>query len=242
MKIAAVQFKGVKGDWEASLERLLPLVAHGVRRADLVVLPEMALTGYVFADADAVRAVSEPAEGPTLEALAPLARAGRAWVVAGFPERDGPRLYNSALVIDPTGALAFTYRKTLLFEADLPWATPGDSGYRTFDTGVGRFGVGICMDLNDDRFTAWCREEAPDAVALCANWLDEDLDIWPYWAWRMTGAPGALAVANTWGPEGALRFRGQSAVILGREVLAGAPVEGDGVVAAEVSPGRTQGG
>ena len=89
----------------------------------------------------------------------------------GFPEVDGDRFFNSALVINALGELAFCYRKTLLYEADETWATPGDSGYRYFDTNWGRFAPGICMDLNDDRFVQWCADNALDALAFPTNWI-----------------------------------------------------------------------
>jgi len=158
--------------------------------------------------------------------------------VCGFPERAGDRLFNSALVIDPSGARAFTYRKTLLFEADLPWATPGDSGYRSFDGAEGCFGVGICMDLNDDRFLAWCGAAGVDVLALPTNWIDEGVSTWPYWAWRMSSVSATLVAANTYGSEGDTRFSGCSAILAGRTVLAAAPATGDGTISATLPGAR----
>ncbi|MBT9558511.1 MAG: carbon-nitrogen hydrolase family protein [Myxococcales bacterium] len=213
MRIAAVQFKARKGDWAASLDAARPLVRDATEGADLVVLPEMALTGYVFDSREAAAAVAESADGPTYAALAPLAAAAGCWLVAGFPERDGDRLFNSALVIAPDGALAFTYRKTLLYDADEVWATPGDSGYRVFETGAGTFAVGICMDLNDDAFLDWCDVAAPRAIAFPTNWIDEGLDIWRYWAGRAAPTGAAIIAADTWGSEGTTQFWGRSAII-----------------------------
>ena len=129
MRVAAVQFKATKGAVEASRSALVGLTDAAATDAELVVLPEMAVTGYLFKDAAAVRAVAEAPSGPTFQALAPIAKARGCHVVCGFAEAARDRLFNSALVIDPSGALAGVYRKTLLYEADLPWATPGDSGY-----------------------------------------------------------------------------------------------------------------
>lgn len=232
MNLAVVQFQATHADKSASLERLLPLAHHAAARAHVAVLPEMALTGYDFQDPEALRTLAEEPDGPTFAALAPVAAHHKSWLVAGFAERAGERLYNSALAISPAGQLAGLYRKTLLFEADTPWATPGDLGYLALETDLGRVGLGICMDLNDDAFTAWCRSANLSAVALLANWLDEDLDILPYWAWRMNGFSGLIAVANTWGSEGRFRFRGQSALLTTRHTLAAAPLRGDGVLAA----------
>lgn len=192
----------------------------------------MAVTGYTFPDSAAVRAAALQSNAATLAQLQAVARAGETWLVAGFPEVDGDRLFNSAWVLRPDGSCAFVYRKTLLYAEDEHWATPGDRGYRVFDTGKGRFTPAICMDLNDDRFVAWCTAQRLDCVALATNWLDEDEDVWPYWAWRMEPTGAALVAANTWGAEGEVRFRGHSAVIAGRVVLAAAPATGDGWISA----------
>ncbi len=239
MRVGAVQFRAVRGDVEASRRRLVALARQAAEGSDLVVLPEMAATGYVFPDAAAVRAVSEPPDGPTLAALAPVAREARCWLVAGFPERAGERLFNSALVVDPAGALRFVYRKTLLYEADTPWATPGDSGYRAFDTDAGRFGVGICMDLNDDGFVAWAAGADLDAIAFPTNWVADDsgTSVWDYWAWRLGPMRAALVAANTWGQQDHVRFTGASAVLQQRWVLSHLPEEGDGVLRARAGAG-----
>jgi predicted amidohydrolase len=230
VRVGFVQFRARKGDLEGSRSALVALAERAAEGVDLCVLPEMAVSGYVFPDAAAVRQVAERPDGPTARALAAVARRRGCWLVAGFAEDAGDRLYNSALVFDRDGGLAFVYRKTLLYDADLPWATPGDSGYAAFDTGVGRFGVGICMDLNDDRFVAWVRGAGLRAVAFPTNWVSDDsgVDPWAYWAWRLQGVDAALVAANTWGTDGDTRFTGRSAVLRSRVIRAHLPEQGDG--------------
>lgn len=239
MKVAAVQFKPDKGDGSGSLRRLCALAEQAAGEADLVVLPEMAVTGYVFAGPEDVAPVAEAADGPTFQVLSGVAARNACWIVVGLPERapDG-RLFNSALVIDASGELAFTYRKTLLYDDDLPWACAGDSGYEVFDTGHpgGRFTVGICMDLNDDGFVDWCTREDIRSVAFPTNWVDEGHRVWGYWAWRMRDTGAALVAANTYGPEAHTAFTGESAIIDGRVVLSAAPKNGDGFIVAELEP------
>jgi predicted amidohydrolase len=232
MRVAAVQFKAVKGDKGRSLRALAALAAQAARGAELVVLPEMAATGYLFDSPDAAAGVAEPADGETYAALSAVARDHGAWIVGGFPERDGDALFNSAHVIDPSGALRFVYRKTLLYQADTAWARPGDSGYATFEADGGRFTVGICMDLNDDGFVAWCAAATARAIAFPTNWVDEGEQVWGYWAWRLRGVPSALVAANTYGAEGDVRFSGESAVLDGQVLRAHAPKAGDGVLSA----------
>lgn len=234
MKLAAVQFKATRGDKQGTLGRLVALAREAGHDADLVVLPEMAATGYVFADRDAILPVAEPAAGETLAALAPAARENRCWIVCGMPEIASGRLFNSALIINPAGELHACYRKTLLYDADKTWAEPGDSGYLRVTTDHGTFTVGICMDLNDDRFIDWCRACAADAVAMPTNWLDEGAIVWHYWAWRMRRVPSVLIAANTYGEEERIRFSGRSALMTRERILANAPYAGDCVIRAMI--------
>ena len=236
MRVAAVQFKARPRDPDGSREILVGLADRAGIGVDLLVLPEMAITGYSFEGPAQVRKVAEPPEGPTFTALSRVAKSRGCWLVAGFPEDAGERLYNSAWVINPAGELAFVYRKSLLYETDKSWATPGDSGYASFDTQNGSFSVGICMDLNDDKFLYWCRQKQPRAIALPTNWLDQALPVWSYWAWRMLRLPDtALVAANSYGQEPGITFSGQSAVLDGGGVLAIAPKTGDQIIAATLA-------
>ncbi len=237
MRVAAVQYKAPKGDKSAALREIESLVRLAPP-TDLVVLPELAATGYLFDDRAHVTTIAENPDGELFQLLSKLAAERRCWMVCGFVERAADRLFNSALVVQPDGTLAFTYRKTLLFDADVPWASPGDSGYRVFTTDAGTFTVGICMDLNDDQFTDWCRESNPHAIAFPTNWIEEGEPTWPYWAWRLEGYPGALVAANTWGPEREVTFSGKSAVLQRLVIRAAAPAEGNRVIAAKVLTDR----
>jgi predicted amidohydrolase len=237
MRTAAVQYKPPKGDIPAAREQLADLARVAAVGADLVVLPEMAVTGYVFPNAESARVVAEDPEGPTFRVLSTVARESATWIVAGFPERAGDELYNSAWIIDPAGQLESVYRKTMLFEADLTWATPGDSGYHRVETERGTFGVGICMDLNDDSFIQWCSDANIDALAFPTNWIETGearFHVWDYWAWRIDQTGVALIAANTYGPEGDVVFCGQSLILRDRKVLASAPGTGDAIIRAEL--------
>ena len=234
MRVAVVQFRADRSDKSSSLQSLASLARTAGPGADVVVLPEMAATGYCFDSADAVRAVAERPMAETFELFSEVATDLTSWLVVGFAEQADEGLYNSALVIQPDGELAFVYRKTLLYELDTGWARPGDSGYRIFQTPRGSFTVGICMDLNDDRFLQYCNMQRPTVVALPTNWLYEGYPVWPYWAFRIAPHGLTLAAANTWGFEGAVRFSGGSAVMTGLDVLAGAALQGNAVLTAEL--------
>lgn len=71
-------------------------------------------------------------------------------IPVSFYERDGNRLYNSIAVIDKDGSLLGVYRKTHIpddhYYQEKFYFSPGDTGFKVWDTGYGRIGIGICWD------------------------------------------------------------------------------------------------
>ena len=174
----------------------------------------MALTGYVFTDAAEALQVAEPSDGRTFALASKWARRHGSYFVIGYPElaADG-RLFNSALLLSPSGELLVNYRKRLLYEQDETWACEGDTPYPLIETPFGLMTCGICMDLNDDRFIDFLFEAKPEIVAFPTNWLDQGFDLRRYWRWRLQGYPCWLIAANTYGSEEGIRFRGRSAIL-----------------------------
>lgn len=245
MLLAAIQFKADKGDRAGSQARLLSLCEQAAAQgASLVVCPEMAMTGYLFRDADDVRRVAEPVDGPSFALLSQFAAARGCTVVCGYPERvsgDGSeRLYNSAWIIGPDGKLLYNYRKRLLYDADMTWAAPGDTPYPLVRSPAGSLSAGICMDLNDDAFIDYLQEAKAHVVAFCTNWLEEGHDLYFYWRYRLLSIPSYFVAANTYGDEVCpghepTRFAGQSVIFDPRgRVLASAPPSGDAVITAKI--------
>lgn len=239
MKLAAIQYQPPKGQPAAARLAIRALLDRAAAQgAELVVLPEMATTGYVWSGRAELRPLSEPADGPTYAMLAEAARAHRQWIVCGFAEQApteeglgrGP-LYNSALIVNPEGELAACYRKVLLYELDLCWAAPGRRRL-ALSTPLGRMVPGICMDLNDDRFVGFVAAARASLLPFCTNWLlEEGADLHGYWRWRLGGWPGWFVAANTWGSDRGTRFAGRSAILApGGRVVAEAAEEGDEVV------------
>ncbi|NUT75957.1 carbon-nitrogen hydrolase [Pseudomonas sp. C1C7] len=140
--------------------------------AQVVVLPELVQSGYVFEDRDEALALAETRDGPTLQLWQALARELNLVVVGGFCERlPGGELANSAALIDAQGLRA-VYRKAHLWDAEKDIFTAGDAAPPVIDTVHGRIGVLICYDLE---FPEWVRLPAlAGANLLCApvNWPD----------------------------------------------------------------------
>jgi len=140
--------------------------------AQVVVLPELVQSGYLFADRDEALSLSETTDGPTLRLWTALAKELNVVVVGGFCERlQGDALANSAAMIDPQGLRA-VYRKAHLWDAESEIFRPGNEAPPVVETVHGRIGMLICYDLE---FPEWVRLPAlAGAELLCApvNWPD----------------------------------------------------------------------
>ncbi len=235
MLIAVVQFRPRRGARNANLDKLAALTRQALEAgAKLVVLPEMAATGYRFPNPEVVRPMSEMPRGPTARVFAPMAKEFGAWIVTGYVEDNEGKLYNAAMVINPEGKLEANYRKRLLYIDDHTWANPGDLPYPVFDTPWGKTTVGICMDINDPRFLTHVRKTRPDMLCFPTNWIDEESDIYRYWAQQLRGWNGVMVAADRWGDEDGVFFSGRSGVLANWKPLVEAPAEGDGIFLADV--------
>jgi predicted amidohydrolase len=169
-RVACAQIAPTVGDLEANRELTRAAVREAVAAdAQIVVLPELVTSGYVFDSVDEARSCAEPAEGPALRGWSEEAAAGDAVVVGGFCElgEDG-RLYNSAAVVDASGMLA-VYRKIHLWDREQLFFEPGSEPAPVVETAVGRIGVGVCYDLNFPELARSLALAGADLVALPAN-------------------------------------------------------------------------
>jgi len=126
----------------STLEQMLSEV-----EADLIVLPELATSGYVFTSQEEVRQVAEDAKtGITAQLFTRLAQERDCSFVVGFPEIAQGKLYNSCSLFNPDGTI-ITYRKTHLFFEEKLFFTPGDSGFIVAPAKGGvKVGLMICFD------------------------------------------------------------------------------------------------
>jgi predicted amidohydrolase len=90
--------------------------------------------------------VAEPIPGPACQRLAQAAKRNRVWVVAGLMERDGPSVYNTAVLLDRDGELAGKYRKVHLPREEWTKGIAPGSEYPVFQTEFGKVAIQICYD------------------------------------------------------------------------------------------------
>jgi N-carbamoylputrescine amidase len=139
-------------DPDANLEKAMERVRDARLGADVICLPELFQAQYFCQREDiALFDLAEPIPGPATEKLGAVAREAKVVVIASLFERRAPGLYhNTAVVLENDGRIAGLYRKMHIPDDPLYYEkfyfTPGDLGFRAFDTSAGRIGTLVCWD------------------------------------------------------------------------------------------------
>lgn len=137
---------------------------------ELVVLPELCTSGYVFESRREAASIAITADDPLLFEWAAIARDAGAVVVAGFCERgQSGHLYSSAVVL-ADGAPVAVYRKTHLWDREKLIFTPGSQAPPVVETTVGRIGVLICYDLEFPEMPRMLALAGADLISVPTNW------------------------------------------------------------------------
>lgn len=170
--VACLQVEPIVGDKAGNVAKTLRLMDDAAGQgARLLVLPELCNSGYMFENRAQAFALSEevPA-GPTVQAWIEKARQHNLHIVAGIAEREGQALYNSAVVIGPTGHIG-TYRKAHLWNAENLFFEPGNLGFPVFQTPIGRISTFICYDGWFPESYRLCALQGADIVCIPTNWV-----------------------------------------------------------------------
>jgi predicted amidohydrolase len=225
------------GDPVANLEHLRFLLADADRQnADVLVLPELASSGYMFASpAEAAAAAEEIPAGPASRLLTEWSRAGR-MAVCGICERAGERLYNSAAVF-AGGEHRLTYRKLHLFNTEKAVFSPGQEPAPVFEHASFRFGLMICFDWFFPEVTRGLALRGAQVILHPANL------VLPYCQAAMLTRSIEnrvfTATANRSGSERGVSFSGMSQITAPKgELLIRATGDLRGVISAAIDPAR----
>src|ERR1051326_6587827 len=217
-------------DPDDNLRRAAEKVRAAARQgAQIICLPELFRTQYFCQREDAALFdLAEPIPGPTTEALSAVAREAKVVLVASLFERRARGLYhNPAAILNADGSINGLYRKMHIPDDPLYYEkfyfTPGDLGFRSFDTRFGRVGVCICWDQwfpEAARLTALTGAQMifyPTAI----GWHPREKAKFgpaPHEGWELIRRSHAVAngmfvaVTNRVGREGKLEFWGASFV------------------------------
>ena len=247
MKIACIQFSPARSDVDRNLARMEELAARA--DADIVVFPELALTGYFFTSKDQISDLAESVDGPAAQRISAIAKAEGKAIVTGFLEGADGKYFNSALAFDANGNLAGHYRKVHLFYYEKNIFEQGDRGFPvcTLETrsGTAKVGILICYDW---RFPEAARKLAlagAELIAMPSNIVTTTGMLHTTLRTRAFENKVALAFADRIGTERAedetLTFRGASAIIdMNGEIRAHAGDDGEEVISSEIDLSKTR--
>jgi len=155
-KIGFYQFAPEFGALSANLSTVVTALDGAA--ADIIVLPELAFTGYSFQDRKELATLAEdPASSPTVSTLTQLCRNNNFHLITGFAEKSGDKIFNSALLISREGILQ-TYRKLHLFNTESEYFDPGDTPLQVIEINGIQMGLMICYD--------WAFPEVARTLAL----------------------------------------------------------------------------
>jgi predicted amidohydrolase len=144
MRVGLVQTSPVFGDKAANCKEIESLTASA--KAELWVLPELALTGYEFRDREEARALAEELpEGESCRWLVQFCEERRCHAVMGIALREDLFVYNAAVLAGPQGIVG-QYRKLHLFDREKELFDPGNLPLPVFDIGIAKVGLMICFD------------------------------------------------------------------------------------------------
>ena len=211
-------------------------------RAQLVLFPELFTTGYRRDGMDHLALAERVPEGPSLRRLAEQARSARVAVAGTLLERDGEKVYDTAILIGPDGELVAKYRKTHLYPAELAYFSPGDELVVASVGNSVPVGFAICFEhAFPEIFTALALRGArliviPSAVPRGYEYL---LDLRT--RARAQDNQVYVASANLVGFDGESDWCGGSAIVDPRgEVIAQAGGEAEVEIVATIDPGRIE--
>lgn len=205
--VAYLQTSPLLGKNSKTLD-LTNIMLKGVLHADLIVLPELANSGYNFISKEqAVASAEDPSGSSFVEMLMKHARRLNANLVSGFNELAGDGLYNSALLVNKEG-VAGCYRKTHLFMHERDFFLPGNEAPLVYDLGFVKLGMQICFDYMFPEFWQHMAMQGAQLIAHPSNLVT-------HYAWKVVPALALMnriyvVTANRIGAENNLSFRGRS--------------------------------
>lgn len=146
--VAAVEFNPEMFEFDRNLEAACSVIEEAARNgARIIVLPEAALSGYIYRDLDQFRPYMDAVPGRATAAIAAITAEYGCYVAIGIAEWDADTgmAYNTGALVGPRGFVG-KYRKNGLNPSDILWFKPGNTGYPVFPTEFGTITMLICYD------------------------------------------------------------------------------------------------
>ena len=247
VKVASIQMEPEFGNKQANLEKTLKMINEAADNgANIIVLPELCNTGYMFNTRAEAFSLAEPVPaGPTTQAWMKVAQERGLYIAAGITERDGNDLYNAAVLVGPEGYIG-THRKVCLWDEEKLFFEPGNLGNQVFHTPIGRISLLVCYDMWYPEQWRNCALGGADIVLVSTAWIYyPDL---PYGVGNLgvfLGMSAGLcnnffvAVSDRVGTERGCKFPGNSLIIDqgGKPIVGPIGMEEEAIIYADVNLG-----
>ncbi|MBI4892679.1 MAG: carbon-nitrogen hydrolase family protein [Acidobacteria bacterium] len=178
VRVAVCQIFSIDGDREGNFRRIeYALEQARAAKADIAAFPESVLLGWENPEA---HQMATPIPGADSDRIAALARQYGVMISIGLDEKDGDRLYDSAILVDRTGKLLWKHRKlnVLAHLMDPPYSEGTIDGVGVVETEFGRIGLVICADTFKDEIAKRIEAMAPDLMLVPYGWA-APMDQWP---------------------------------------------------------------
>ncbi len=237
LRIGFYQFYPEFGKVEENRTRILKTLSR--IQADLMVLPELVFTGYHFRDRyEAVGVAEDPSDSQTIEKLTEMARKKDMYIVSGFAEKSGEKIYNSSVLVGPQGLL-HVYRKIQLFFHEKEIFEPGDIPLVVHEVKGAKVGMMICFDWIFPEISRILALKGAEIICHPSNLVLSYCQ--KAMITRCLENNFFAVTANRYGadkrPHGMLKFTGKSQIVAPRgELLYRAKSQQEEIYIAEIDP------
>jgi predicted amidohydrolase len=210
-KLAAIQFAPALGNPDETINKLRPLLKQAAG-SDLVVMPELANSGYNFSGfEEAFRFSENPGKSRFVDFLISQCMKFGYSIVTGFNERSDDQIFNSALLLDKAG-IKGKYRKIQLFMNEKDYFLPGDQQPEIYEVNGARIGMLICFDWVFPELWGNLARKGADIICHPSNLVLPGKAQKAIPVWAMTNRI-FIATANRVGTEDNLTFTGNSIIV-----------------------------
>jgi 5-aminopentanamidase len=243
MKIAAIQTYPKHRDIQSNLDAMLETIKS--TDAELLIFPELALTGYLFRTPEEALPYALTVNSNLVEQLRKACTDAGKSIVFGHLELAGDEMFNSAVTIDHSGSILGVYRKTHLFHFERAVFSPGDTGFTVFDlhthAGVVKLGVMICYDWRFPESARSLALQGAEVIAIPSNIVTRTGMLHSVLQTRAFENKVIVAFADRVGQEEELTYRGESCIInYNGDILTRLDDSSVGIAAADVAPEETR--
>jgi 5-aminopentanamidase len=168
VKVAVAQAHLQVGDVPANISETLRLIDSAARQnAQIVILPELANTGYVYKNKQEI--IQALANTDVLKIWEKKSEELSNIIVAGFAEIQDEEIYNRSVIIE-NGKILDIYTKAHLFNEEKDIYTPGDSPPKVIQTSIGKIATMICYDLEFPEFVRLVAQNGVELLCVPTNW------------------------------------------------------------------------